>query len=199
MHALQFPSNLHFSLDFHPPLCNYSAMDSPFDDILTDFSPPATAASSHPNLLWPPRLSFDVASGVCTEQQLLDLHDLSQEQLDYFYSHPLFRREVAEHKRYINENGITFKAKARLQAEEYLLELHNLISSPDTPASVRLAAIQSVVRWGGLEPPKETKSDGNSSSSQTKIEIAWITPETTLSASNQLAARVTTTSTQTSL
>jgi hypothetical protein len=105
---------------------------------------------------WPNRLSFDVAMGTYDEKQLCDAYEITIEDFDRLRCYPPFRREVVEHKQNIKETGVTFKTKAKMQAEEYLDNLDALILGIDTPPSVKLAAIQSVVKWAGLEPKPET-------------------------------------------
>ncbi len=123
---------------------------------------------------WPARLPFDVAMGESNEK-LCELYDITMEVLNgYFLCQP-FRREVSLHAKEIQEHGITFKAKARLQAEEYLLDLDAIVHAPDIPPSVRLEAIKSVVRWGGLEPAP-LKADPVSSVTNNRIEISWMSP-----------------------
>ena len=122
-------------------------------------------------VFWPPRLPFDVALGESPER-LCTIYDLTPEQLNTFYHTPAFRREVAQNEREISEHGITFKRKAALQAEMYLENIHDMVTDSSVAASVKLAAVQSLVKWGGLEP-KDIKSD-SATSNNVKIEICWM-------------------------
>lgn len=125
---------------------------------------------AHP---WPPRLPFDLALGE-SQDRLCAIYGLTLDQLLTIQANPAFKQELAKCEKEVSEHGITFKRKAALQAEMYLEEIHDLVTSPETPASVRLAAIQSVTKWGGLEP-KESKGDVNTQNN-VKIEITWGTP-----------------------
>jgi hypothetical protein len=71
---------------------------------------------------------------------------------------PLFRRELALAIREVRAEGVSFAAKAKVQAEEYLVVLDGMVHDRETPASTRLEAIKSAVKWGRLEP-KEDKVD----------------------------------------
>jgi len=66
--------------------------------------------------------------------------------------------------------GVPFAAKAKVLAESYLTDIDEMIQDDKTPASTRLNAIQSVVRWGKLEPTKDTGTD-TSSTGQINIQI----------------------------
>ena len=127
-------------------------------------------------ITWPARLPFDVAMGE-SDEKLCVIYGITKEQLNDIMFVDAFRRAVADHKREIAENGITFRKKAKIQAEEYLVDMHDLISDVETPPSVKLNAIQSIVRWAGLEPEKDKGATVNVNTN-TKIEICWGNPET---------------------
>jgi hypothetical protein len=50
---------------------------------------------------------------------------------------------------------MTFRLKARAQAEELLTTSWTLIHSSDVSAAVKADLIKSTVKWGGLEPQKD--------------------------------------------
>ena len=72
----------------------------------------------------------------------------------------------------IRENGLSFVAKAKVQAETYLSVLDALVHDPNVAPSTRLDAIKSAVTWGRLLP-KEEKSGGITSASQININISF--------------------------
>ena len=57
---------------------------------------------------------------------------------------------------------MTFKVKARAQAEELLTTSWTLIHSPDVSAAVKADLIKSTVKWGGLEPKNDVLTEGGS-------------------------------------
>ena len=57
---------------------------------------------------------------------------------------------------------MTFKVKARAQAEELLTTSWTLIHSPDVSAAVKADLIKSTVKWGGLEPKNDVLAEGGS-------------------------------------
>ena len=74
----------------------------------------------------------------------------------------VFRAQVDLFRNEIKENGLSFKMKSRMIAEEALPQVQNIISAPETAGALRLAAIKQVASWGGLGiAPKAEEKDGN--------------------------------------
>lgn len=66
---------------------------------------------------------------------------------------PMYRQSVAQTRKEVTEQGLTFKHKARLQAEQFLdSEMPKWICDPTEPLKDRLAALSKLVSWGELEP-----------------------------------------------
>ena len=119
---------------------------------------------------WDPRMILDLAIGVDGLGEILERYDITPAEYDILSSVPTFRRELAMTMRDVRENGVLFAAKAKVLAESYLTDIDEMIQDDKTPASTRLNAIQSVVRWGKLEPTKDTGTD-TSSTGQINIQI----------------------------
>jgi hypothetical protein len=141
------------------------------------YSPHAVAASLARGIAqtlpqgWPARLSFDVALGMDEEEDILTRHGIPPAAWAVIRDNPLFRREVGEHRRRMGEEGVTFKAKAKVQAEEYLKTLDVLVTDPVVDPRVRLEAIRSVVKWAGLEPRPESEGAGFGNAIQVNINL----------------------------
>ena len=52
----------------------------------------------------------------------------------------------------LEENGFSFAAKCRVLAEDLLSNAYNMAKDVDTPAAVRLKALENLVDWGDLKP-----------------------------------------------
>ena len=113
-----------------------------------------------PTQKWDPRLILDLAIAIDPLEEILSRHDLSYGEYKHLMGHPVFRRELAFSMRDVRENGLTFKAKARVQAESYLIIADEIVQDPRLPAAVRLSAIRDVVRWAQLEPKDEKTTSG---------------------------------------
>lgn len=120
---------------------------------------------------WHPKLAFDVALGESNDI-LCAKYNLSLAALEALYLNPTFRREVSDQQMVIREEGITFKAKAKLQAEMYLENLHDIVVSEATAPSVKLDAIKSMVKWAGYEPKPEPQTQAQAQQ-KTQLVIQW--------------------------
>lgn len=121
-------------------------------------------STKHPTNQWDPRLVLDLAIGVDGLQEILTRYGLSTDEFDVLSRTPVFRRELALAIKDAHENGLPFAHKARVQAESYLEVLDQLVYSEAVPASTRLEAIRSTVKWGRLEP--DTKGDNAQTNAQ---------------------------------
>lgn len=101
---------------------------------------------------WTPALVFDVALGLESEEVIFNRHGITEQEWHHINTHPLFHRQVAEQTRELSETGVSFRAKARVQAEMYLVDIDRMVASPNTDQKVKLEAIRSMVKWGNLEP-----------------------------------------------
>jgi len=103
---------------------------------------------------WPPRLPYDIALNLYSEEELLEAHDLTPEQFTVLRGTPSFRKAVREAIEDIKTNGTGFKAKAKIQAEELLSRSWALIhaSNDDVPASVQADLIKWTAKVAGFEP-----------------------------------------------
>jgi len=113
---------------------------------------------------WSDRFAFDTAlmlegSGE-TLDEVKDRHNITAEDILTFNKDPIFLKKVTSYRDEIKEKGMTFKLKARAQAEELLTTSWSLIHSPDTSAAVKADLIKSTVKWGGLEPKGDVTTEG---------------------------------------
>lgn len=108
---------------------------------------------------WSDRLAFDIAlmlegSGE-TVDEVKQRHKVSGQDISGYKNDPVFMKRVSAYRDDIKEKGLTFKLKARAQAEELLTTSWTLIHNPDVSAAVKADLIKSTVKWAGLE----TKAD----------------------------------------
>jgi hypothetical protein len=135
-------------------------------------SKPQWVPAEHPPNVnpWDPRLVLDLALAIEDTGPILDRYDLQQEDYDALMRTPSFRRDLALTMREVRENGLSFRHKARVQAESYLEVLDQLVYSPATPASTRLDGIKQAVTWGDLAP-SDKKGDSQQQAQAINISI----------------------------
>ena len=115
---------------------------------------------------WSNRLAFDIAlmlegSGE-TLDELKERHSVTADAILVFNKDPVFLKQVNSYRDDIKEKGMTFKLKARAQAEELLTTSWTLIHSPEVSPAVKADLIKSTVKWGGLEPKNNETVEGQS-------------------------------------
>ena len=101
---------------------------------------------------WDTRLCFDVALGIDSLEDILTRYAIEPAAFAQWSAHPLFSRTVAEFQKHIRENGLSFRAKARMQAEDLLGVAYGLVQDTKTPAPVRADLIKWIAKMGELEP-----------------------------------------------
>lgn len=113
---------------------------------------------------WSDRLAFDMAlilegSGESVAE-VLERHKLEPDDLHLFNTDPIFNKKVENYREEITEKGMTFRLKARAQAEELLTTSWTMIHSPEVSPAVKADLIKSTVKWGGLEPKNDNVVEG---------------------------------------
>lgn len=116
------------------------------------------------NTAWTNVVAFELAlvleGGGETVQDLLTRNNINAVQFAEFANDKIFEKTVQDYREEIRTKGLTFRAKARVQAEELLKTSWILIHSIDTPAAVKADLIKHTVKWGDLEP-KNTSVESN--------------------------------------
>jgi hypothetical protein len=112
---------------------------------------------------WNDRLAFDVAltlegSGE-TMAEIMARHAISVNDLLVFNADPVFLRKVDHYRTEVRDKGLTFRLKARAQAEELLTTSWMLIHDPAVSPAVKADLIKSTVKWAGLEPKNDAMGD----------------------------------------
>jgi hypothetical protein len=138
---------------------------------LTLVTTPTPAPMTAPAIPWTDRLVFDVAIGDSIDA-IMARYELSEEQIEDLLIHPTFNKAVDDQRRNIVENGIGFKYKSKLLAEEYLESLDGIVRDPSTSAAVRLDAIKSITKWAGYDE-SAAKGGGSGPSQATRMVIQW--------------------------
>jgi hypothetical protein len=99
---------------------------------------------------WTDRLCFDIALRLEGSGEdipdILQRHGITPVELAEFS-----KDQVRHYRDEIREKGMTFRLKARAQAEELLTTSWSLIHHPDVSAAVKADLIKSTVKWAGLE------------------------------------------------
>lgn len=108
---------------------------------------------------WSQRLVMDVALGTSTAS-ILEVHNLQHHQFEQISMMPTFVMAVGDMRKNLEKEGATFKLKAGIQADLYLVEAHKMIVDPDMDPRVRTRLIEDMARWAGFDTPAPVGGTG---------------------------------------
>jgi hypothetical protein len=113
---------------------------------------------------WSDRLAFDVAltleSSGESLQEVIARHRISANDILTFNADPIFLKKVDHYRTEVRDKGMTFRLKARAQAEELLTTSWMLIHDAAISPAVKADLIKSTVKWAGLEPKDTGPGEG---------------------------------------
>lgn len=117
--------------------------------------------STDPSTLgWPATLPLEIALKTAPLKEIRDSYGITDEEWEVLKNNEQFRQAILKCQEDAKEEGYSFRAKAKMQAEELLKTSWRLIHDPDTPANVKADLIKFTTRVAGLEPsPKANLSD----------------------------------------
>lgn len=120
---------------------------------------------------FPATLPIELALKVAPEDQILEAYKIERFEYEMLLENAAFVAAYKNALEMVQQEGASFKLKARLQAEELLTTSWSMIHESATPASVRADLIKSTVRWAELEPKKNAGDDGSGGSQGLQINI----------------------------
>jgi len=103
-------------------------------------------------LVWPPTLPIELALKTASPSDLRVEYGYGIEEWNALRSNPVFLKELAGACELVRQEGMSFKLKAKLIAEENLKEVFKLTRDPTCPPAVRGKLIEITARWAGFDP-----------------------------------------------
>lgn len=121
---------------------------------------------------YPPTLPIELALKTATPQELQAEYGFDDDDWLALRYNPHFLADVAAAAEMVKKEGMTFKLKARLQAEELLKTSWRLIHAPtdEVPSSVKADLIKATARWAGYDN-KEAAAGGQANAFQININL----------------------------
>jgi len=101
---------------------------------------------------WDNEMCLAVALGVDDTTAILQRFGVTRQTYDAWCTHPLFMRTVAEYQQQARDSGLSFRLRARIQAESLLDVSYQLIYTKDVPAAVKADLIKWTAKMADLEP-----------------------------------------------
>lgn len=108
---------------------------------------------------WTAAFVVDMALGT-SDDTLCTVYDMQDHELQAIKNDPGFVVQLAAVQKELDKEGVSFRMKARMQAEELLATSWALIHSPATPATVKAGLIKDTVRWAGWDAPPQENGGG---------------------------------------
>lgn len=109
---------------------------------------------------WPPTLPVEIALKTAPMDDIRIAYGYSKDEWARLPQDPVFLADLAAAMAMVKKDGMSFKLKAQLQAEELLKSSWRMIHDLDAPASVRADLIKATMRWAGYDM-KETVGAGS--------------------------------------
>jgi hypothetical protein len=105
------------------------------------------------SLVWPPTLPIELALKTATPAELQREYGYSDAEWAKLPTNPTFMRDLAGACELVRQEGMSFKLKAKLIAEENLKQLWKMIHSDNVnvPAAVKGKLIELTARWAGFD------------------------------------------------
>lgn len=110
---------------------------------------------------WPPALPIELALGVATPPELQQVYGIPDDEWEALPKNPHFVDALKRAVDRVREEGMGFKMRAQLLAEDNLAITQKIITDPLAPSSVRKDLIVAMARWAGYDAKQTVGADGN--------------------------------------
>jgi hypothetical protein len=120
---------------------------------------------------FPPMLPIELAMRSAPVSEICAAYDISRDEFVALTNDPMFVKAYAEAKEALQKDGVSFRLKAKIQAEELLKKSWQLIHADHTPTTVKADLIKATVRWAGYEPKGDGPGGGVGNAFQININL----------------------------
>lgn len=108
---------------------------------------------------YPATLPIELALRVAPTKDICDAYGITAEQWDVLRGNLVFQRDLAQAVETVRQEGMSFRLKARMQAEDLLSKSYAMVVDQETPPSVRADLIKATVRWAGYDAPPQAMQE----------------------------------------
>ena len=119
---------------------------APLNTFLTQDSKDPTS------LIWPPTLPIELALKTASPDEIRQEYGYTTDEWAALPKNPVFMADLMGACELVKQEGMSFKLKAKLIAEENLKEAFKLVRDPATPAQTKAKLIELAARWAGFDP-----------------------------------------------
>lgn len=120
---------------------------------------------------FPPMLPIELALRAAPVHEICAAYGITKDEFVALTEDPIFVRAYAAAKEELQKDGVSFRLKAKVQAEELLKKSWALIHSDSTPSNIKADLIKATVRWAGYEPKNSDGPGGIGNAFQININL----------------------------
>lgn len=115
------------------------------------------------SLAWPPTLPIELALKTASPSELRVEYGYTEDEWTRLSRNETFLTELAGACELVRQEGMSFKLKAKLIAEENLKQVWKMVHAPhaDVPAAVKGKLIELTARWAGFDPRTNGEEGGS--------------------------------------
>jgi hypothetical protein len=112
---------------------------------------------------YPVTLPIEIALRTSPVESILEGYGISEEEWDLIRYDPTFINDLQRAADMLKEEGMSFRVKAKLQAEELLHTSWRMIHDVNAPPAVRADLIKATMRWAQYDvpPSQQTLTPGS--------------------------------------
>jgi hypothetical protein len=125
-------------------------LPAPYDELGENL--PAEKPKDPSLLGFPPILPIELALGDADARTICEGYNISRERFCELCELPVFQKAYVDALESLQKEGMSFKVKARMQAEGLLETAWNLIHNEHTASNVKADLIKAMWRVAGFEP-----------------------------------------------
>ena len=142
--------------------------------------PPGYRPTSASDLTFDPRIAYEIALGLDKASTIFGKYNVSPERAEALIKNSVFLGTIKRYQEEVQSSGISFKLKAKIQAEDLLTHSYLIATDPEVPYSVRADLIKWTAKVAGLEPTDKNAGAGGAAGGFTlNITLAEATPAAT--------------------
>lgn len=122
---------------------------------------------------YPPTFPFELALRTSSVRAICEAYSITSEEWELIRHDETFLGDLQRAVKVVAEEGMSFKIKAKLQAEEMLKTSWRMVHDPSTPPAVRSDLIKSTMRWAEYDQPpsKDVQVNGGRGSFAINIQF----------------------------
>lgn len=149
-----------------------------------DRLPPGYKFHDPANYSFDPRLAYELALDLESPGEVFDRYGYSADAAVKLLGNATFIKTIKNYKVEVAENGVTFKLKAKIQAEDLLSHAYAMARDASMPPAVRADMIKWTAMVAELGPKKDHSGGGGGSALTLAITFAGGAPEAKLVVNN---------------